>query len=411
MNAFGRLLVRLGATPPPDNEFWYRPVNAPYGSYLAQFASGESALRLNAVSACVSLRSETVASLPCQVFRRDGDNRVVDRNHPLYYLLHDSPNDDMSAFEFWQTVEQDLCIDGNFYARIETDARNNVSALYPLDPSSMDVTRDKQTGLMVYSYRDNGQAMPYLRDEILHIPGRGFNGTTRLKGMSPIEQMRVSIETQANAENYGNNYFRNNATPPAYIAHPGALSDKAKQSLLDYMMDRFGGVRNSGKLGLLEEGAEIKVVPINHTDMQYIELQKFGVSQIARGYRVPPHKIGELDRSTNNNIEHQGIEWVTDTIRPECSRIERRCNMQLLGPRESSRWYIEFNLDALMRGDSAARSAYYSSLRNIGALNANEIRARENLNPYSGGDVYMVQGAMIPVEMAGQQQQQKAVTQ
>jgi len=144
--------------------------------------------------------------------------------------------------------------------------------------------------------------------------------------------------------------------------------------------------------------------------MQYLELRKFQVEEIARMYRVPLHMIGELSRSTNNNIEHQGLEWATNTIRPECTRIERRINMQLFGPRESAIYHAEFNLDALMRGDSAGRAAFYSSLRNIGAINANEIRARENMNPYDGGEVYMVQGAMIPVAMAGQQQQ-KAVAQ
>ena len=144
--------------------------------------------------------------------------------------------------------------------------------------------------------------------------------------------------------------------------------------------------------------------------MQYLELRKFQIEEIARAYRVPLHMIGELARSTNNNIEHQGLEWATNTIRPECTRIERRINMQLFGPRESAVLYAEFNLDALMRGDSAGRAAYLSAMRNIGVLNANEIRAIDNRNPYEGGEVYMVQGAMIPVAMAGQTQQ-KAVAQ
>lgn len=409
MNAFGRLLTKLGATPPPDDGFWYRPVDAPFGSYLYQFASGESALRVSAVSACVSLRSETVASLPCQVFRRTADGREADRNHPLYRILHDSPNDDLSAFEFWQICEQDLCIDGNFYARIVTNAREEVSALFPMDPSCMDVQRDKQTGLTVYIYRKDGEVLTYLRDEILHIPGRGYDGVTRLRGMSPIAYMAQDISIAAFQEAYTENHFRNNAAPRAYISHPQSLNPKTKDDILQWMMDKFGGARNAGKLGILEEGMEIKTVPINHTDMQFIEGRKLSVENIARGYRVPPHKIGELSRSTNNNIEHQGIEWKTDTIGPECRRIESRCNMQLFGPRESRQFFVEFNLDALLRGDSTARAAFYSSLRNIGALNANEIRQFENLNNYPGGEVYMVQGAMIPVEMAGKQQEQKAV--
>lgn len=411
MNAFGRLLTKLGATPPPDSEFWYQPVNVPSASWLAQFDGGSSALRINAVNACVRLRSETIGSLPCQVYRREGDGRTVERAHPLYRVLHDSPNDAMSAFEFWQIVEQNLCTDGNAYAQILTDARNNVAELIPLDPEQMDVRRDDQTGLIVYLERNGATTKTHVQGDILHIPGMGYDGRKRLKGMSPVAYMRQSLELSADAESYGARYFRNNAAPPAYIAHPNTLSDKAKDGILNYFMKHFGGVRNAGKLGILEEGMELKTVPINHTDMQYLELRKFQVEEIARMYRVPLHMIGELSRSTNNNIEHQGLEWATNTIRPECTRIERRINMQLFGPREAAIYHAEFNLDALMRGDSAGRAAFYSSLRNIGAINANEIRARENMNPYDGGEVYMVQGAMIPVVMAEQQQQQKAVAQ
>lgn len=401
MNWFGKMLTRLSGTPPADSEFWYQPVSAPGGSFLAQYATGEAALRISTVSACVSLRSETIASLPCQVYRRTPTGRDIARDHPLYRIIHDSPNPDMSAFEFWQVCEQDLCIDGNFYARVETDARNDVSAMYPLDAACMTVARDDETGLIVYLYRENGKQTPYLRDEILHIPGRGYDGVTRLKGMSPVAYMRQSLDLAADAETYGARFFRNNAAPPAYIAHPKSLTPKTKDAILQYMMDKFGGARNAGKLGILEEGMEIKTVPINHRDMQYLEVRKFQIEEIARAYRVPLHMIGELDRSTNNNIEHQGIEWVTSTVRPECTRIERRLNMQLLGPREGGKFFIEFNLDALLRGDSAARATFYTGLRNIGVMNANEIRAKENLNPYEGGDVYMVQGAMIPVDMAG----------
>ena len=404
MNRFGKILVHLGATQPPENDYWYQPVEPQSGSFLSHLAGGDTALRINAVSACVRLRSETIGSLPCQVFQRTAGGREVARDHPLYYLLHDSPNDDMTAFEFWQSCEQSLLIDGNFYARIETNGRNDVIGLYPLNAECMQVRRDAQTGLLLYIYSHAGESKTYLRDEILHVPGMGYDGATRLKGMSPVAYMRQSLSLAADAEGYGARFFRNNAAPAAYIAHPMKLSPEAKKGILDYMMDKFGGVRNAGKLGILEEGMKIETVPINHTDMQYLELRKFQIEEIARAYRVPLHMIGELSRSTNNNIEHQGLEWATNTIRPEVTRIERRCNMQLLGPREAGQFFIEFNLDALMRGDSAARAAYYSGLRNIGVLNANEIRARENLNAYAGGEVYMVQGAMIPVEMAGQMQ-------
>ncbi len=142
--------MKLGATPPPDSEFWYGPVAPLSGSYLSQFAGDSGALRINAVNACVRLRSETIGSLPCQVYRREADGRTVDRQHPLYRILHDAPNDSMSAFEFWQIAEQNLCTDGNFYAQILTDARNNVAELIPIDPEKMNVQRDDETGIIVF---------------------------------------------------------------------------------------------------------------------------------------------------------------------------------------------------------------------------------------------------------------------
>lgn len=406
MNLFGKILTKLGASEPPDSDFWYRPVNPAIGSYLAQYDSADGAMRINAVNACVRLRSETIGSLPCQVFRRVGDGREVARDHELYKLLHDAPNDSMSAFEFWQVCEQWLCTDGNFYAQILMDQKTRVGELVPLDSSRMEVKRDPETRLLVYLYREGGTTREFVQGDILHVPGMGFDGVNRLKGMSPLAYMRQSMDLAAAAEAYGAGYFRNNAAPLAYVSSPQPLGDPAKLKLIDYLMNRFGGVKNAGKLGILDNGMEIKTVPVNHTDMQYLELRKFQIEEIARAFRVPLHMIGELSRSTNNNIEHQGLEWTTNTIRPECTRIERRVNMQLFGPREAQEYYCEFNLDALMRGDSASRSAWYTGLRNIGAINANEIRVRENWNPYDGGDVYMVQGAMIPVDMAGKQQQQ-----
>lgn len=408
MNTFGKLLVKLGATPPPDSDYWYQPVNAPFGSYVSQFGGGSEALKVGVFRACVRLRSETIGSLPCQIYRREDTSRVLDRDHELYYLLHDAPNPQISAFEFWQVAEQALCTDGNFYARIETNGRGEVTGLYPLDETKMSVARDGETGLLVYTYRDHGGADTFVQGDILHVPGMGYDGVTRLKGMRPTEYMARSLELASSAESYGTNFFRNNAAPHAYIAHPMSLSPDAKQGILDYMMKHWGGVKNSGKLGILEEGMKIETVPTDHGKMQYLELRRFQIEEIARGMGVPLHMIGELMRSTNNNIEHQGIEWVTNTVRPEVTRIERRCNMQLLGPRESSRWFIEFNLDALLRGDSAARAAMYQARFNTASISPNEIRAKENDNGYEGGDGYFLNGTMIPVTMAGQQYGAKA---
>ena len=392
MNLFGKLMVKLGATPPPDNDFWYRPVS---GSKY--YVSSESAMRITAVWACVRVIAETIGSLPLGIYRRGRDGRELDRNHPLYYLLHDSPNPDMTAFEFWELAAKCLCLSGNFYARIQTNQRGDVTQLTPLSPSSMRVFRDSETGVMVYQY---GQSM-FTASDILHIPGLGYDGEDSLTGYSPVGYMAQALGMTQDAEGYGANFFKNNATPPAYMTVPQALSNEARKNLQTWLMESYGGVRNAGKIGVLEQGAEIKTVAINHRDMQFLELRQYQKADICSIFRVPPHMIQDLTRSTNNNIEHQGIDFATHTIRPWLTRIEKRINLQLFGPREATNYYAEFNMDALLRGDAASRASYYSAMRNIGALNANEIRSKENLNPYAGGELYLVQGAMVPVAQAG----------
>lgn len=406
MNAFGRLMVRMGATPPPDSDYWYSPVQPTYGSYLSQLADTESALRVSAVFACVDLRARTIGTLPFQVFRREANgNREVDRDHPLYRIVHDSPNDYQTAFEFWSGVERDLCLEGNSYAHIVVNGKDEVIALHPLDPTKITPRRDIETNVMVFEKREGGKVeyIPY--SDVLHIPGLGYDGVRNLTGMSPARYMARAIDLAANAEAMGGNFFRNNGTPPAYIAHPRALKAETKNNIVQYLLENFGGVRNAGKMAILEEGMEIKTVPLKYTEMQFIEARQFQIPEICRIFGVPPHMIFDLTRSTNNNIEHQDLGWVKHMIAPTATRIRARVNMQLFGPRESQRWYCDFNLNTLMRGDHASRAMFYSTLRNTGVLNANEIRTMENLNQYEGGDAYMVQGAMVPVEMAGQQNQ------
>ena len=392
MNLFGKLLVKLGASPPPDNDFWYRPVS---GS--RNYVSQDSAMRISAVWACVRVIAETIGSLPLGVYRRNRDGRELDRNHALYYLLHNSPNADMTAFEFWELAAKCLCLSGNFYAQIFTNQRGDVTELRPLSPSSMRVFRDPETGVLVYQH--NSQM--FTSSDILHIPGLGYDGERDLTGYSPVSYMAQALGMTQDAEGYGANFFKNNATPPAYMTVPQALSNEARGNLQSWLMDNYGGVKNAGKIGVLEQGAEIKTVAINHRDMQFLELRQYQKADICSIFRVPPHMIQDLTRSTNNNIEHQGIDFATHTIRPWLTRIEKRINLQLFGPREAAVYYAEFNMDALLRGDAASRANYYSAMRNIGALNANEIRSKENMNPYAGGELYLVQGAMVPVSQAG----------
>jgi len=408
MNLLGRILTKLGAdNPAPDDDFWYRSTP---GLSTSAYLSPETSLRLGAYSACVRVIAETLASLDLTVYRRDGDARLPDRDHALAYVLGTAPNNYMTAFEFWELCGKNLCTWGNFYARIETDSRDNVSALYPIPPSRVIVGRDINTGLITYTYSDGIRPQQsILSDEMFHVPGLGYDGVDQIVGLSPVELHRQSIGLSMDAEGYGSRFFANNATPPAYIAAPGVVNDTTKTAILNYFARQFGGVRNAGKIGFLDNGAELKTVPLNHRDMQFLEIRRYQIEEIARIHRVPLHMIQSLDHATNNNIEFQGIGFGQYTMAPWCERIEKRINMQLLGPREGASTFVKFELDSIMRGDAISRAEYYSKRITSGNMTPNEARIRENDNPLPGGDKLYIQGAMVPLEMAGQIVQKEVI--
>lgn len=406
-NLIGKLAIRLAA-PGPTSDFWYKQAEQIQQSITGIYVGPQSSLQATGVYACVNVLAQTVASLPKHVIIREGEKKTIDRNHDVYGLLHDSPNDEQTSFEFWESEMAKLCTWGNSYSKLElVGERKVVESIKALNPAYMTVARDTETKLRFYSYQEPGWGKPetWLEDEILHIPGLGYDG---LKGYSPIELMRRPIEMARAAEEYGARFFLNNATPPQYISFPNALSDKARENLFDWFMSKFGGLKNSHKLGILDNGGEIKTVPINHRDIQFLELRKFQLEEIARIYRVPLHLIQSLERSTNNNIEHQGIDFAMHTIRPWLVRIEQRLNKALFGPREKNRWFVEFNMDGLLRGDATSRAEFYAKMIANAAMTPNEARAKENLDALPGGDQLFIQGAMVPVEMAGQHLIQQA---
>lgn len=408
MNLLGKLLVKLGAEAPsrgPEDDFWYRPTPGLPGS---RYMSSSTALRVGTVWACVRVISETLGSLPFKVYRRVENGKLEDPSHPLYRLIHDSPNPAMTAMEFWKLAAQRICTHGNFYARIVMDEREVVRSLRPLDPSRMRVIRDPMTELLVYVYTpQGGPSVPYLADEVLHIPGLGYDGEDNLTGLDPIAIHAQSLGLTLDAEGYASRFFANNANHGTWLQASQNMSTEKKREFLQWFMDNFGGVKNSGKPAILDNGFELKSLPVNHQHMQFIETRKYQVEEICRIFRVPPHLVQDLARSTNNNIEHQAIDFVTHTIRPWAEMIEQRINMSLFGPREGARYFAEFNLDSILRGDAVSRAEYYGKRIANGNMTPNEARVRENDNPLPGGDRLYIQGAMVPLEMAGQQQGQE----
>lgn len=366
-----------------------------------------TAMQTTAVYACVRILSETLAALPLQLYRYTpgGKERVYD--HPLYHILHDEPNPEMTSFIFRETLMSHLLIWGNAYAQIIRDRLGRVQGLYPLRPDKMTVCRD-ESGQIYYIYTkttdENPAIKPYgqvplRKDEVLHIPGLGFDG---LVGYSPIAMARNAVGMTMACEEYGASFFANGASPSGVLEHPGVLKDPAK--VRDSWNAVYRGTGNAHKVAVLEEGMKYQQIGIPPEEAQFLETRKFQLDEIARLYRIPPHMIGDLEKSSFNNIEQQSMEFVKYTLDPWVIRWEQSMQKALFLPEEKKQYFLKFNVNGLMRGDYESRMTGYSIGRQNGWLSANDIREMEDMNPVpeeEGGNLYLVNGSMTKLKDAG----------
>lgn len=344
----------------------------------------ESALRLAAVYACVRVLAETVATLPLFVYERlPGGGRRRAPDHPLYDLLHSNPNPEMTRVDFMETVMGHVALWGNSVSQIEWLRSGRPAALWPVQPNRVVVKRDR-AGRIVYEVDSKATLQT---GEVVHARGLSGNG---LVGYSPIRLMRESIGLGLAAQEYGAAFFSNDATPSGILMHPGELGKEGTDNILESWDAQHRGAGNSHRIQVLEEGMKYEAIGIPPEDAQFIETRKFQRTEIASIFRVPPHLIMDLERSTNNNIEHQSIEFTVHTIRPWVVRWEQAMMRALLTPAERKRFFIEFQLDGLLRGDMRSRYEAYSVAINVGFMSRNEVRALENLNPFDGGDEFLV---------------------
>ncbi|WP_353954304.1 phage portal protein [uncultured Megasphaera sp.] len=366
-----------------------------------------TAMQTTAVYACVRILAETLAALPLQLYRYTpgGKERVYD--HPLYHLLHDEPNPEMTSFIFRETLMSHLLIWGNAYAQIIRDRLGRVQGLYPLRLDKMTVCRDER-GKIFYLYTKTGDENPNIKpygqvalqkEEVLHIPGLGFDG---LVGYSPIAMARNAVGMTMACEEYGAYFFANGASPSGVLEHPGVLKDPAK--VRDSWNAVYRGSANAHKVAVLEEGMKYQQIGIPLEEAQFLETRKFQLDEIARLYRIPPHMIGDLEKSSFNNIEQQSMEFVKYTLDPWVIRWEQAMQKALFLPEEKKQYFLKFNVNGLMRGDYESRMTGYSIGRQNGWLSANDIRELEDMNSVpdeEGGNLYLVNGSMTKLKDAG----------
>lgn len=390
-----------------------RTAGSSYSFFFGNTTSGKpvterTAMQMTAVYSCVRILSEAVAGLPIHVYRytdNGGKERALE--HPLYRLLHDEPNPEMTSFNFRETLMSHLLLYGNAYAQIIRNARGEVMGLYPLMPNKMSVDRDR-AGNLYYLYscgsddapvgKENGQVY-LLPSDVLHIPGLGYDG---IVGYSPLAMAKNAVGMAIACEEYGAKFFANGAAPGGVLEHPGIIKDP--QKVKESWNAVYQGSGNSHKIAVLEEGMKYQAIGISPEQAQFLETRKFQINEIARIYRVPPHMVGDLEKSSFSNIEQQSLEFVKYTLDPWICRWEQSLSRRLFTENEKRTYFIRFNVEGLLRGDYQSRMNGYAVARQNGWMSANDIRELENLDRIpaeAGGDLYLVNGSMTKLADAG----------
>ena len=389
-----------------------RTAGSAYSFYMGGSSSGKavterSAMQMTAVYSCVRILAEAIAGLPLHLYKHTengGKEKAID--HPLYLLLHDEPNPEMSSFVFRETLMTHLLLWGNAYAQIIRNGKGEVVALYPLMPNKMSVDRDEK-GHLYYSYVRSQDEAPTMKgstvilrpEDVLHVPGLGFDG---LVGYSPIAMAKNAIGLAIATEEYGAKWFANGAAPSGVLEHPGTIKDPSR--VREAWQSQFGGSSNSGKIAVLEEGMKYTPITISPEQAQFLETRKFQINEIARIFRVPPHMVGDLEKSSFSNIEQQSLEFVKYTLDPWVVRWEQSIMRRLLSPEEKRTYYVKFNLEGLLRGDYQSRMNGYAIGRQNGWMSANDIRELENLDRIpaeEGCYLYLINGNMLTLQRAG----------
>ena len=393
-----------------------KPKNSTVGSGYSFFFGGTtsgkrvnemSAMQMTAVYSCVRILAEDVAGLPLHLYRyTDNGSKEKAIEHPLYRLLHDEPNPEMTSFIFRETLMTHLLLWGNAYAQIVRNGKGEVLGLYPLMPNKMSVDRDTD-GRLWYTYTRSTDEAPTMKGstvklhpyDVLHIPGLGFDG---LVGYSPIAMAKNAIGMGIACEEYGARFFANGAAPGGVLEHPGTVKDP--QKIRDSWNSVYRGTGNAHKVAVLEEGMKYTPIGISPEQAQFLETRKFQINEIARIFRVPPHMVGDLEKSSFSNIEQQSLEFVKYTLEPWVIRWEQSIMRALLSTQEKEMYFVKFNLEGLLRGDYQSRMNGYAIARQNGWMSANDIRRLENLDQIpkeDGGDLYLINGNMLPLSSAG----------
>jgi HK97 family phage portal protein len=348
----------------------------------------ETALKYTAVFACNKVLAEAFASTPAMLYRKKKDGeREISNDLAIYDILHNEPNEEMSPFNFKETCMTSLNLGGNSICERLVNNRGQLVGLYPYNYTKVEIKRDQDTKKLIYIVSEGTNKRVLTRDQVFHVPNISIDG---IVGLTPISYAASAIRLGICYEQFGVNFYQNGANPSGAFKHPGTLSEEAFNRLKKELKHNYTGLRNTGTPMILEDGLEFQQFSIKPADAQLLESKAFQIEDICRIYRVPQHLVQMLGHATFSNIEQQSLEFVMYTILPWFNRWEDNINMQLLTPAErKAGYYIEFKMDALLRGDITSRAAYYAQGRQWGWLSVNDIRRLENMPPIPNGDIFL----------------------
>jgi len=363
-----------------------------------------SVLGLAAAWACVNLLAGTIASLPLMVYRTRGGARTVASDHPLYRILHDSPNADQTALDFWEFVCASLELHGNAYAEVVRARNGRIIALgVPITPELVTVRR-LDTGALEYEWVDQGRRIIAGQERVLHI--RGFGGNP-LGGLSTLSAGRQSFGLAQAIERASGDTFRNGVRPSGLLKTADTLTIDQRKQAEELLQEKFAGAINAGRPMLLDRGMDWVQLSISPEDAQMLQSRAFSVEEVCRFFGVPPFMVGHTEKTTSwgTGLEQQTLGFQKFTLRRRLKRIEQALEKQLLSVADRLAGItIEFNLEGLLRADSAARASFYQLMLTNGVMTINEVRSLENLPPVEGGDEPRMQMQNVPITQAGQQQ-------
>jgi HK97 family phage portal protein len=385
----GGFLLRSAVGDP--NNFLLNLINKTLTS-SAQNVNDETALKVSAVYACVKVISEAIASLPLMIYKRKGDGKEVADNHYLYPILHDAPNEYQTSFEFRETILANLLLQGNSYCQKVEDGTGRIKELISFNPKNMEVEQTTAGINYKYTYEDQ-KDQNFPASKIWHVRNLPLSTTDNgnmpqgLVGLSPITLARENVGIAMAADEYAGRYFSNNATVGLMLKFPDGvkIAPDAKNYLNEKLASYSEG-KNKFKSILLDQGGTLETIGMSNEDSQFLESRNFQVEDIARIFRVPPVLIGHpTNTMTYASAEQLFLSFATYTIRPWCVRLEQSMNRYLLNDRERGKYFFEFKMDGLLRGDLAGRYQAYSTARQWGWMNVDEIRGLENMNPIPDG--------------------------